>query len=353
MPKRLTPPLSADASHTPTVFVASSVEGLEAARAVQSLLERDANVIVWTQGAFGSGSGALENLSHAASNTDFAVFIFTPDDTVQVRGRSYEITRQNLVLEFGIFMGLLGAPRTFIVLPQDADLKLPSDLAGIGYLQYSLGAAVPNLIAALAPAVDAIRRSMRILGPCSRSASRLSLSVPERRHAVGAKGPARRPRSDRGKLFISYSHKDKIWLTRLQTMLKPLVRLGDILVWDDTMIEPGKDWRREIRSAIASARVAFLLVSPDFLASDFIANNELPRILGSAGRGQLTILWAAASKSFWEKTKIERYQAVHDVSKPLDTYRVPAKRNQALYDVCVKIAKALDDEETNGRSVPE
>jgi hypothetical protein len=83
-------------------------------------------------------------------------------------------------------------------------------------------------------------------------------------------------------VFISYSHADSEWLKRVQIHLKPLERKGLILPWDDTKIEPGMQWKDEINKALDSARVAILLISADFLASDFIVDNELPPLLASA-----------------------------------------------------------------------
>ena len=82
-------------------------------------------------------------------------------------------------------------------------------------------------------------------------------------------------RISRSQLFISYSHRDKAWLDVVKAPLEPYVELRGLQVWDDTRIEAGELWRDAIDRALASTRVALLLVSPGFLASPFIRSEEL------------------------------------------------------------------------------
>ena len=91
-------------------------------------------------------------------------------------------------------------------------------------------------------------------------------------------------------VFVSYSHRDKQWLDRLQVHLRPLARGGDLELWDDTRLDPGDQWRVAIRGAIEQAAASVLLISADFLASDFVANEELPALLRRAERAGTRII---------------------------------------------------------------
>src|SRR5512147_2257648 len=125
--------------------------------------------------------------------------------------------------------------------------------------------------------------------------------------------------SARTKVFISYSRADEEWLERLKRHLKPLVRKGRLDCWDDTHIQPGDDWRQEIRAALDRAQVAVLLISADFFASDFIDENELPPLLAAAQAKGVRILPVILSASrFARNPDLARFQAVNSPDRPLD-----------------------------------
>lgn len=122
--------------------------------------------------------------------------------------------------------------------------------------------------------------------------------------------------SERNKVFISYSHKDDTWLKRLHVHLKPLERSGVLDRWDDTRIGAGTDWREEILAALARARIAVLLVSANFLASDFIDQEELPILLHHAESGGAQILPVLVSPCMLP-AHLSRFQAINRPERTL------------------------------------
>ena len=76
-------------------------------------------------------------------------------------------------------------------------------------------------------------------------------------------------------LFISYSHKDKIWYEQFEEIL----RASNLNEWSDSKIEVSENWDTTIQDALSEARIALLLISPTFLSSEYIQNRELPAIL--------------------------------------------------------------------------
>jgi internalin A len=111
----------------------------------------------------------------------------------------------------------------------------------------------------------------------------------------------------RDQVFISYSHKDKKWCDDLDTNLKPYLRGGSIVSWSDRQIAPGSEWLKEIQSALANTKVAVLLVSPDFIASDFVHEHELGPLLKEAEQGGAKVLWVPVRDSAYKQTPLKKY----------------------------------------------
>lgn len=138
-------------------------------------------------------------------------------------------------------------------------------------------------------------------------------------------------------VFISYSRKDGKWLEMLKTHLKPFERQGMIKRWDDTEIKPGQIWKDEIKKAIQAAKVVVLLVTPEFLASDFISNDELPPLLANAENEGATVLSVIIKPcSFQQAENISKYQAINPPNKALTQMRL-ADRHRMLSELAERI----------------
>src|SRR5512135_3280332 len=143
------------------------------------------------------------------------------------------------------------------------------------------------------------------------------------------------------KVFISYSREDRAALERLQVHLKPLERQGLVERWDDTRLKPGQHWRDEIKDALAMAKVAVLLVSADFLASDFIATEELPTLLAAEQAQGLVIMPVILGPCRYTETpSLARFMAVNDPARPLSMMREP-EREAVWYKLGKDIEAAL------------
>jgi len=126
------------------------------------------------------------------------------------------------------------------------------------------------------------------------------------------------PPSPVPKLFISYSHADTECLDRLLVHLRPLQRSGAIACWSDKNIKTGSKWRSDIEKNLAQASIAILLISADFLASDFIVNNELPPMLLRAEAAGLRILPVILKPCGFKRDKVlSTFQAANDGLIPL------------------------------------
>jgi internalin A len=138
--------------------------------------------------------------------------------------------------------------------------------------------------------------------------------------------------------FISYSHKNKKELEMLRKHLKYLEQKNQLRIWDDKSIHPGAKWRQAIEDALTSAKVAVLLVTADFLASDFITEEELPVLLQAAREGNLTLLSIVISPCAFHETPLAEFQAAND--QPL-TLMPKAKRDEAWAQIAKMITTAL------------
>jgi len=145
----------------------------------------------------------------------------------------------------------------------------------------------------------------------------------------------------RDQVFISYSHEDEQLVKELLKHLKPFSRSRAITAWSDDQIAAGSQWFDEIKTALAKTSVAVLLVSPGFLASDFIHEHELGPLLKEAKAGGVRILWVPLRAAAYKETPLKDYQAVSSPDKPLAGMS-KADRDEAWVHICEEIKRAVN-----------
>ncbi|WP_250284142.1 TIR domain-containing protein [Frankia sp. CiP1_Cm_nod2] len=140
-------------------------------------------------------------------------------------------------------------------------------------------------------------------------------------------------------VFICYSHVDTDWHDRLLVQLTSLKRDGILDIWSDKRIEIGDDWREEINAALSRARFAVLLVSGDFIASEFIRKVELPALLAAAkSDGCRIIPILVRASTYKEMPELERFQHVNPGGKTLASLSTE-EAEQVLANVARSILK--------------
>ena len=137
-------------------------------------------------------------------------------------------------------------------------------------------------------------------------------------------------------VFFSYSHKDVKWLDDIKKTLKPAFKNRPISMWDDRHIKPGQIWRDAIKEALSRARAAILLISRDFLASEFIADKELPDLLRDAGEDGVILMWVAVEKTLYDDAEFEKYQSLNNPDKPLSNFNENELAPE-IVSICQKI----------------
>ena len=155
-------------------------------------------------------------------------------------------------------------------------------------------------------------------------------------------------------IFISYSHEDDKWLVKVQKTLKSLQRFYDnVDSWSDKKIIASDVWKDEIDKALRNATIAILLVSQDFMASDFITNEELQPILNKAvNEGTKILTLFLRPTAMLKESGLLKYQAVNDPKKPLSGM-TEYEQEMVLVDLADAIKKIIDVKEPKKQKIVE
>lgn len=145
-------------------------------------------------------------------------------------------------------------------------------------------------------------------------------------------------------VFFSYSHKDEELRDELATHLVMMKRQGLIAAWHDRDIDAGDEWEAEILQHLNSARVILLLISNNFLASDFCYDKELLRAMERHESKEARVIPIIIKPCDWNGAPFGKLQALPKNAKPVTKWE---DRDEAFVNVAQGIRKAVQQMATN------
>lgn len=140
------------------------------------------------------------------------------------------------------------------------------------------------------------------------------------------------------KIFFSYSQHDKTYLDQLLRHLSSLRRSGKVAPWNDADILPGEEWDDAIKTQLAQADIILLLISPDFLATDYIWNVEITTAMKRHEQGEARVIPVFIRPCDWSDMPFGKLNGLPSKAKPISTFD---DKDQAWLDVVNGIKRVV------------
>jgi len=141
-------------------------------------------------------------------------------------------------------------------------------------------------------------------------------------------------------VFLSYAHEDKLLVERLKKHLSLLERQGRVSTWYDRQITPGTNWAEMIDARLEQASIILLLVSPDFIASDYCYQIEMKSALKRHKEGKARVVPILLRPIDWQGVPFAHLQALPTDAKFITTWK---NEDEAFADVVAGVRRAIED----------
>ncbi len=142
-------------------------------------------------------------------------------------------------------------------------------------------------------------------------------------------------------IFFCYAHRDEDLLNKLKTHLIPLCREGLIdLLWHDRNISAGTEWEREIDTYLNKAQIILLLVSPDFIASEYCYSIEMKRAIERHEQNEARVIPIILRHVYWQVEPLSRLQALPKDAKPVNSWQ---DEDEAFFNVVQGIRNTIEE----------
>lgn len=142
------------------------------------------------------------------------------------------------------------------------------------------------------------------------------------------------------KIFYSYAHEDQEYRNQLDRHLSNLKRLYNLETWFDRQIRAGDNWEAVLEENLNTADLIFLLISPDFMHSNYCYNKEMARALERHAKGEAKVIPVIVRRVHWTNAPFSHIQLLPTNTQPIRSWTDP---DDAFYDVVVEIEKVIQD----------
>ncbi|HYT03065.1 MAG TPA: toll/interleukin-1 receptor domain-containing protein [Candidatus Acidoferrum sp.] len=143
-------------------------------------------------------------------------------------------------------------------------------------------------------------------------------------------------------IFICYARKDHPFLDELKRHLMLLQRQGHIVLWHDGDISAGKEWEREIKKYLDAAQIILLLISPNFMASDYCYGIEMQRAMERHNLGEARVIPIILRPVYWQGAPYGKLQALPLNAKPVIDKHWQSQ-DEAFYEITMGIQKVIEE----------
>jgi transcriptional regulator with XRE-family HTH domain len=145
------------------------------------------------------------------------------------------------------------------------------------------------------------------------------------------------------RIFYSYAHEDKPLRDELETHLSPLKREGKITEWHDREILPGKEWAHEIDKHLQTADIILLLISPNFLESEYCYSIEMKQALGRHENGEASVIPILLRPADWENAPFSKLQVLPANHRPVVKWTGRSGRDEAFVSIVKGIRTVISE----------
>ncbi len=144
-------------------------------------------------------------------------------------------------------------------------------------------------------------------------------------------------------VFCCYAREDQEMFAQLKRHLMPLVRQDKITIWSDTNLNAGIEWEAELHKHLESADIILLLISPDFMASDYCYSTEMGRAIARHDEGYAVVVPILLRSTLWQNAPFAKLHIVPKDAKPVTNWPL---RDDALLDITLQINRVVSELQT-------